>query len=272
MVASAATNARRLRSALYSTNRTPGRLALVNSTPQGPAIMAELLAKSPTSAEWWVVSCGDAIIIMMIDRTIANVPSPMSLGGIAPSKRSVDNFALIQRVTGSLCSWRRLRFRRRCWRYNADHPWHGQKAIIISVAHAPKGPGEHYMNTEIRVVVISAVTALITSGLVAVVDYTVRKRESDIKMMEIAVDLLKADPNGPLQPARAWAVDVIRYYSKDGVPLSDDAGLALGSHSLVTEEMVVKDLKERTLEGLSKLGEIWKREHGGQAPSKPAPE
>jgi hypothetical protein len=30
----------------------------------------------------------------------------MSLGGIASSKRSVDNFAPIQRVTGSLCSWR----------------------------------------------------------------------------------------------------------------------------------------------------------------------
>ena len=33
------------------------------------------------------------------------------------------------------------------------------------------------MNTEIRVVVISAVTALITSGLVAVAHYTVRNRE-----------------------------------------------------------------------------------------------
>jgi hypothetical protein len=39
------------------------------------------------------VSCGGAIIIIMIDRTIAITPSAMSLGGIASSKRSVDNFA-----------------------------------------------------------------------------------------------------------------------------------------------------------------------------------
>ena len=40
-----------------------------------------------------MVSCGGAIIIIMIDRTIAITPSAMSLGGIASSKRSVDNFA-----------------------------------------------------------------------------------------------------------------------------------------------------------------------------------
>ena len=50
--------------------------------------------------------CGGAIIIIMIHRTIAITSSAMSLGGIASSKRSVDNFALIQRVTGCLCSWR----------------------------------------------------------------------------------------------------------------------------------------------------------------------
>ena len=38
------------------------------------------------------MSCGGAIIIIMIDRTIAITPSAMSLGGIASSKRSVDNF------------------------------------------------------------------------------------------------------------------------------------------------------------------------------------
>ena len=71
--------------------------------------MAELLAKSPASADWWVVSCGGAIIIIvMIDRTIAITPSAVRLGDIASSKRSVDNFAPIQRVTGSLCSWRLL--------------------------------------------------------------------------------------------------------------------------------------------------------------------
>ena len=39
------------------------------------------------------MSCGGAIITIMIDRTIAITPSAMSLGGIASSKRSVDNSA-----------------------------------------------------------------------------------------------------------------------------------------------------------------------------------
>ena len=50
------------------------------------------------------MSCGGAITIIMIDRTIAITPSAMSLGDIASSKRSVDNFASLQRVTGSLGS------------------------------------------------------------------------------------------------------------------------------------------------------------------------
>jgi hypothetical protein len=135
------------------------------------------------------------------------------------------------------------------------------------------------MNTDIRVVVISAITALITSGLVALVDYTVRKREMDIKMMEIAVGLLKEEANGPLQPARAWAVDVISYYSKGGVPLSDDANVALGGHSIdVIDAQLAEVLKKygdtpvRTDEKLKEMIELMQREHGGQAPSVPAPE
>ena len=52
------------------------------------------------------MSCGGATIIIMIHRTITITPSAMSLGGIASSKRSVDTFPSIQRVKGSLCSWR----------------------------------------------------------------------------------------------------------------------------------------------------------------------
>ena len=100
------------------------------------------------------------------------------------------------------------------------------------------------MNTEIRVVVISAVTALITSGLVAVADYTVRNRESDIKMMELAVGLLKEDAKGPLQPARAWAVNVINYYSKGNVPLDDKASFALGGNSIAIRRAVAAEAAE----------------------------
>ena len=105
------------------------------------------------------------------------------------------------------------------------------------------------MNTEIRVVVISAVTALITSGLVAVIDYTVREREMDIKMMEIAVGLLKEPADGPLQPARKWAVDVISYYSKGGVPLSSEANVALGGNSIDAVKEMLSKAAKRIREG-----------------------
>jgi hypothetical protein len=60
----------------------------------------------------------------------------------------------------------------------------------------------------------------------ALLTYLVSAREADIKMIDIAVGLLKEDPNGQLQPARNWAVDVISYYSTD-VELSSEAKDAL---------------------------------------------
>ena len=141
------------------------------------------------------------------------------------------------------------------------------------------------MNTDIRVVVISAATALITSGLVALVDYTVREREMDIKMMEIAVGLLKEDPKGPLQAARTWAVDVISYYSKGGVPLPDDARVALKSTPVDVElRRMLGEIDEKIRE-LGKAPHVdpnqmmimmemmmRKQREGAQAPSVPAPE
>ena len=91
------------------------------------------------------------------------------------------------------------------------------------------------MNIDTRVAVISAVTALMTSGLVALLDYTVRERDMDIKMMEMAVDLLKEDPQGPLKATRAWAIDLVSYYSKRSVPLPDDASVALKNYPLFVE-------------------------------------
>jgi hypothetical protein len=139
------------------------------------------------------------------------------------------------------------------------------------------------MNTDIRTVVISAATALITSGLVALVDYTVREREMDIKMMEIAVGLLKEDPKGPLQPARVWAVDVISYYSKGGVPLSYGASVALKRTPVDVElrrmlgeiDESIRELGKRPPDaGLERMMEMMRKQgEGGQAtPSVPAPE
>jgi len=133
------------------------------------------------------------------------------------------------------------------------------------------------MNPDTRVAVISAITALITSGLVALGDYSVRAREMDIKMMEIAVGLLKEDPKGPLQPAREWAVDVMSYYSKGGVPLSVDASVALKGHRILVEMMkeisdAISKMKPTTDEQLKKMMELLQRGQSGQAPSQPAPE
>ena len=92
-------------------------------------------------------------------------------------------------------------------------------------------------------------------------------------MMEIAVGLLKEDPKGPLQPARTWAVDVISYYSKDGVPLSDDASLALGGHRTDLSGYLARLTYGKTFR--REVEELMKSiEHGPdvQAPSSPAPE
>ena len=59
------------------------------------------------------------------------------------------------------------------------------------------------------------------------VDYFTRNREMDIKMVEIAVGILRAnDKQEPgVAPARAWAADVIDRYSQ--IPLSAEARKSL---------------------------------------------
>jgi hypothetical protein len=74
-------------------------------------------------------------------------------------------------------------------------------------------------------------------GLIGVIvgsllTYFVSSRDLDIKMIDIAVGLLKEDPaNIKLQPARNWAVDIISYYSAD-VPLTEEARNALKNCSV----------------------------------------
>jgi hypothetical protein len=78
---------------------------------------------------------------------------------------------------------------------------------------------------------IGLLGVLIGGGLAAITSYVVNERQVDVKMIEIAVDILKQDPNGGLQPARKWAVDVIR---KNASPrLSDAAYEALTKCSLI---------------------------------------
>ena len=67
--------------------------------------------------------------------------------------------------------------------------------------------------------------AIIGGGIVALSNYIINERQIDVQMVEIAVGLLKENPNGPLQPARKWAVDVIQKNSNPR--MSDSAYQAL---------------------------------------------
>jgi hypothetical protein len=76
-----------------------------------------------------------------------------------------------------------------------------------------------------KIALVGAAGAIIGGAMVAFVDYVVREREIDVKMVEIAVGLLREDPKGPLQPARQWAVEVIDDLS--GIKLTPAARAAL---------------------------------------------
>jgi hypothetical protein len=80
---------------------------------------------------------------------------------------------------------------------------------------------------------ITAVAALLGGFAGSLIEQTSRERELNIKMLELAIGLLKEDPKGPLQPAREWAVGVIDKYAKsEGDPLSEDALTALKSEKV----------------------------------------
>ena len=134
------------------------------------------------------------------------------------------------------------------------------------------------MGIDTRVAVISAVTALVTSGLVALLDYTVRQRDMDIKMMEMAVGLLKEDPNGPLRATREWAIDLISYYSKQSVPLPENAISALKNYPLNVElrNMIsgiaddIKRVGEQGVKSDDAIREMMLMLEGTRPPSPPA--
>ena len=81
------------------------------------------------------------------------------------------------------------------------------------------------MNSNLKIALVSAVGGIVGGGLVAFFDYVVREREIDVKMIEIAVGLMRQPPTDMVQPAREWAVDVIQHYSE--VKLSAQARAAL---------------------------------------------
>ncbi|MEA2818638.1 MAG: hypothetical protein QOJ86_642 [Bradyrhizobium sp.] len=77
-----------------------------------------------------------------------------------------------------------------------------------------------FKSTEIATIAVAGI-AFIGSVVSAFYTYANRNRELDIKLVEIGIGILRADPKGTdLTPARAWAIQVIEDNSK--VKFSDD--------------------------------------------------
>jgi hypothetical protein len=76
-------------------------------------------------------------------------------------------------------------------------------------------------------VLIAVLAGVVGAGVTAYVDYQLRTRDMDIKMVELAIDVLKSDCKiePGLVPARKWAVEVINHYAT--VELEPDAQAAL---------------------------------------------
>jgi hypothetical protein len=73
-------------------------------------------------------------------------------------------------------------------------------------------------------ILVAAITGLAALGgalIGSLYQHASRERELDIKMVEIAVNILRAKPEPSVQPVREWAVAVMDKYS--GLKLSDDA-------------------------------------------------
>jgi hypothetical protein len=69
------------------------------------------------------------------------------------------------------------------------------------------------LNNDLKIALVGAAGGIIGGGMVAFVDYVVREREIDVKMVEIAVGLIRQPPTDNVQPAREWAIEVIDHYS-----------------------------------------------------------
>ena len=77
----------------------------------------------------------------------------------------------------------------------------------------------------IRDLLVPLVSAVAGGLIVPVGDHIVNELQIDVKMIEIAVGLIRQPPLDQVQPAREWAVKVIEHYSE--VKLSPQARAAL---------------------------------------------
>jgi hypothetical protein len=90
---------------------------------------------------------------------------------------------------------------------------------------------EMTISKEIIAALIGAAVTLVVVGAASLIDFWGKERAMDVKMVEIAVGILRTEPTENTRPVRDWAVDVLGHYSKD-VPLSEGAREALKGHRL----------------------------------------
>jgi hypothetical protein len=98
--------------------------------------------------------------------------------------------------------------------------------------------------TEIATIIVAGI-ALAGSVVSAFYTYTSRNRELDIKLVEIGIGILRADPKetGGVTAARGWAVQVIENYSR--VRFSDEDRKALLESPLLYGSAIKDILAER---------------------------
>lgn len=89
-----------------------------------------------------------------------------------------------------------------------------------------------FTRAEIIAALIGAAATLLITFSGSLLGYWGQSRAMEVKMVEIAVGILRAEPEANIRPAREWAVDVISEYSE--VPMSKAAREALLSHQALS--------------------------------------
>jgi len=113
----------------------------------------------------------------------------------------------------------------------------------------------------------TVIVALLSGVVGSVLTYLIHRREIGVKMIEVAIGILRGEPDDNTKALRDWAVDVLAHYAKHHVPLSDKAKAELRSKPLVfVYEVNAADWSRSSLRGGGAVGE-----HGEifQAPGPP---
>lgn len=118
-----------------------------------------------------------------------------------------------------------------------------------------------FKSTEIATITVAGI-AFIGSVVSAFYTYANRNRELDIKLVEIGIGILHADPKGAdLSPARAWAIQVIEDNSKVKFTDADRKSLlqkpllyrsAAGPSPASANRQIIRDIPDNRINQVAK--------------------